>query len=237
MKYFLIISLLLITCGSACLRDNLTSSIDKKKTIYIVPLDNVKQTDVALSFQELKGFYNYDIVILNRDVTPSQYRNPSGKYDAGKILKFLGEKYQHLNGKVIVWSQHEKICEVEAHTDACLGVSLSPDGRFITSVGRDDVCSIIDIHMAQSGPIHKLKGFKALSIDAPPSVSMDSKFVSVCASGGIYSWDMFLGTPIGSVATDATCLTWVSSHSVSDCGYSQQLISTHENGTVKWWST
>lgn len=101
MKYFLIISLLLITCGSACLRDNLTSSIDKKKTIYIVPLDNVKQTDVALSFQELKGFYNYDIVILNRDVTPSQYRNPSGKYDAGKILKFLGEKYQHLNGKVI----------------------------------------------------------------------------------------------------------------------------------------
>jgi len=101
MKYFLIISLLLITCGSACLRDNLTSSIDKKKTIYIVPLDNVKQTDVVLSSKELKSFYNYDVVVLNRDVTPSQYRNPSGKYNAGKILKFLGEKYQHLDGKIV----------------------------------------------------------------------------------------------------------------------------------------
>lgn len=101
MKYFLIISLLLITCGSACLRDNLTSSIDKKKTIYIVPLDNVNQTDVVLSSKELKSFYNYDVVVLNRDVTPSQYRNPSGKYNAGKILKFLGEKYQHLDGKIV----------------------------------------------------------------------------------------------------------------------------------------
>jgi archaemetzincin len=101
MKYFLIISLLLITCGSACLRDNLTSSIDKKKTIYIVPLDNVKQTDVVLSSKELKSFYNYDVVVLNRDVTPSQYRNPSGKYNAGKILKFLGEKYQNLDGKIV----------------------------------------------------------------------------------------------------------------------------------------
>ena len=141
----------------------------------------------------------------------------------------------HLNGKVTIWSQHDKICEVEAHTDSCLGVSISPDGRFITSIGKDDTCAIIDIHMAQSGPLHKLKGFKALSTDAPPSVSMDSKILTVCANGGLYSWDLFVGSPIGSIATDAVCLSW-SAGNFSPEGMTQQVITAHENGTVKWWS-
>ena len=140
----------------------------------------------------------------------------------------------HLNGKLIVWSQTDKICEIDAHADACLGVCLSPDGRFISSLGKDDVCSVIDIHMAQSGPIHMLRGFKGLPIDAPPAISVDSKIVSLCANSGIHSWDLLLGSPLGSVPTDALALAWapgcIGSESIS-----QQVVTAHENGVVKWW--
>ena len=141
----------------------------------------------------------------------------------------------HLNGKIIVWSLTDKICEVEAHTDACLGVTISPDGRFIASVGKDDTCAVIDIHMAQSGPIHKLRGFKAGSIDSAPSVSVDSKIISVCGSSAIHSWDLHLGTVLGSVATDATCLSWARANNSAD-SYGQQVITAHENSVIKWWS-
>ena len=140
----------------------------------------------------------------------------------------------HLNGKLIVWSQTDKICEIDAHADACLGVSISPDGRFITSVGKDDVCAVVDIHMAQSGPVHMLRGFKGLPTDAPPAVSMDSKIVSLCCDSGIHSWDLLLGSSLGSVQTDAVALTWAPG-CIGGAGISQQVVTSHQNGAVKWW--
>ena len=101
MKYFLIISFLLITCAFEFLRKNISTSFEEQKIIYIIPLNNVKQSDVSLAHEELKSFYKYNVVILNRDVIPTQLRNPSGKYNANKILKFLGEKYEYLDGKLI----------------------------------------------------------------------------------------------------------------------------------------
>ena len=141
----------------------------------------------------------------------------------------------HLNGKLTVWSQTDKICEVDAHTDACLGLALSPDGRFITSVGKDDTVAIVDIHMAQSGPIHTLSGFKALLVDTAPTVSMDSRLISVCTSGGIQSWDLLVGTNLGCVHTDATALTWVSGNP-TEAGPTQQIVTVHPNSVIKWWS-
>ena len=101
MKYFLIISLLLITCASESLKKNIPTSFEEQKILYVIPLNNVNQSDVSLSHEELKSFYKYNVIILNRDVIPTQLRNPSGKYNANKILKFLGEKYGHLNGKIV----------------------------------------------------------------------------------------------------------------------------------------
>lgn len=141
----------------------------------------------------------------------------------------------HLNGKVTVWSLQEKICEVDAHSDTCMGVSLSPDGRFITSVGKDDTVAVIDIHMAQCGPIHRLTGFKALAIDTSPSGSSDSKIVSVCGSNGINHWDLILGTPLGVTGTDPLGLVWTSTQT-SDPSNSN-AISIHANGVVKWWTS
>lgn len=141
----------------------------------------------------------------------------------------------HLNGKLIVWSQTDKICEVDAHTDACLGLALSPDGRFITSVGKDDTVAVVDIHMAQSGPIHTLTGFKALSVDTAPSVSMDSRIVSVCTGAGMQSWDLLLGTSLGLAHTDATALAWVNG-TPSENGPTQQIVTVHPDGVIKWWS-
>ena len=141
----------------------------------------------------------------------------------------------HQNGKVIVWSLNEKICEVDAHSDSCLGVALSPDGRFITSVGKEDTVAVIDVHMAQAGPVHRLTGFKALTTDGPPAVSRDSKIVSVCGNGAIYSWDMLLGSLLGSMATDAVGLAWAG-ESLGVPESNQHLVSSHSNGTVKWWT-
>ena len=141
----------------------------------------------------------------------------------------------HLNGKLIVWSQTERICEIDAHADACLGLALSPDGRFITSVGKDDVCAVVDIHMAQSGPIHMLRGFRGLPTDGPPAVSLDSKIVSVCAHSGIHSWDLLLGSPLGDVPTDAAYLTWAPG-CIGGQGVSEQVVTAHESGVIKWWS-
>jgi WD40 repeat protein len=141
----------------------------------------------------------------------------------------------HLNGKVSVWSMQDKICEIDAHSDTCLGVSISPDGRFITSIGKDDTVAIIDIHMAQTGPIHTLTGFKALAVETNPACSRDSRIVSVSGAKGIYSWDLILGTPLGLIHTDCVGVAWVPGP-VAETKQSQQLVSIHANGTVKWWS-
>jgi hypothetical protein len=137
----------------------------------------------------------------------------------------------HLNGKISVWSMQDRVCEVDAHQDTCLGVSLSPDGRFIISVGKDDTVSVIDLHMAQSGPIHKLKGFKALTSDTTPSCSTDSRIVSVSGTDGIFSWDLILGSSLDKVKTDAVGVVWTGG------GTANQLVSIHQHGIVKWWST
>ena len=141
----------------------------------------------------------------------------------------------HLNGKVTVWSLQDKICEIDAHSDTCLGISLSPDGRFITSVGKDDTLAVIDIHMAQCGPIHKLTGFKALAAETAPACSLDSRIVSVASAKGICSWDLVLGTPLGLIPSDCQGLVWTAGPA-QESSTSQQLVSIHSNGTVKWWS-
>jgi hypothetical protein len=141
----------------------------------------------------------------------------------------------HLNGKISVWSPHDKICEVEAHTDTCLGVSLSPDGRYITSVAKDNTVAVIDLHMAQTGPIHKLKGFSVLSTDTVPACSLDSRIVSVAGAKGIYSWDLLIGNPLGVIATEALGVAWVSGNSHSSEA-SSHLVSIHGTGCVKWWA-
>jgi predicted nucleic acid-binding Zn-ribbon protein len=140
----------------------------------------------------------------------------------------------HLNGRITVWSMNDKICELEGHTDTCLGVSISPDGRFITSVGKDDTVTVTDIHMAQSGPIHTLKGFKPVPVDTSPACSLDSKIVSVSATDGIHHWDLVLGQHLGVSSCDPLGVVWTAPPSLEP--NQSTLVSIHANGTVKWWS-
>ena len=103
MRYLLLItSVLLVMCGSNFTTHNTLELITKPKTIYIVPLDGVKQTDVLLSTNELRNFYKYNVIVLSQDVIPNNIKSQtSGKYNANKILKFLGEKYGYLDGKIV----------------------------------------------------------------------------------------------------------------------------------------
>ena len=140
----------------------------------------------------------------------------------------------HQNGRIILWSLNERICEIPAHTDSALGLAVSPDGRFIVSIGKDDSLVVVDIHMAQAGPVHRIEGFNAL--ENSPSVSPDSRIVSVCSKGGIQSWDLLLGTLIGSVTTDALCLAWTAASPNATNGVNQQVITAHPDGVVKWWT-
>jgi archaemetzincin len=102
MKYFLIVTLLFLTCSSNSLKWNTKKLLQKQKTIYIIPLNGVNQNDVLLSSNELQNFYHYNVIVLTQDVIPSNIKSQtSGKYNANKILKFLGEKYGYLGGKIV----------------------------------------------------------------------------------------------------------------------------------------
>jgi archaemetzincin len=102
MKYFLIVTLLFLTCSSNSLKWNTKQLLQKQKTIYIIPLNGVNQNDVLLSSNELQNFYHYNVIVLTQDVIPNNIKSQtSGKYNANKILKFLGEKYGYLGGKIV----------------------------------------------------------------------------------------------------------------------------------------
>jgi archaemetzincin len=102
MKYFLIVTLLFLTCSSNSLKWNTKKLLQKQKTIYIIPLNGVNQNDVLLSSNELQNFYHYNVIVLTQDVIPNNIKSQtSGKYNANKILKFLGEKYGYLGGKIV----------------------------------------------------------------------------------------------------------------------------------------
>jgi archaemetzincin len=102
MKYFLIVTLLFLTSSSNSLKWNTKQLLQKQKTIYIIPLNGVNQNDVLLSSNELQNFYHYNVIVLTQDVIPSNIKSQtSGKYNANKILKFLGEKYGYLGGKIV----------------------------------------------------------------------------------------------------------------------------------------
>ncbi len=102
MKYFFIVTLLFFISYSNSFKWNNKQLLQKQKTIYVIPLNNVTQTDVFLASNELKTFYKLDVVVLNRDLIPIDLKSKtSGKYNANKILKFLGNKYEYLDGKIV----------------------------------------------------------------------------------------------------------------------------------------
>jgi WD40 repeat protein len=141
----------------------------------------------------------------------------------------------HLNGKVTLWSQTDKICEVSAHSESCMGLALSPDGRFVTSIGKDGSLAIIDVHMPQTGPVHVLTGFKALSTETSPAVSPDSRIVAVCGSESIVAWEILSGSSIAPIQSKALGVCWAHGQSATS-NSNHQLLSVHEDGVVKWWA-
>jgi len=116
-----------------------------------------------------------------------------------------------------------------------MGVSMSPDGRCITSIGRDGTVAIIDVHMAQAGPVHVLSGFRPLSTETTPCVSPDSRMVAICGAEFVTAWEIITGTRIDQLPIKAVDLCWANGPSATSI-FNYQLISAHENGVVKWWS-
>lgn len=141
----------------------------------------------------------------------------------------------HQNGNLLIWSQCEKLCEIQqVHSDTCLGIAVSADGRFLVSIGKDNSIAIIDIHMASAGPVHNITGIIFNGTETQPAISPDSKIVSACTKTGIQSWDILLGKHISSVPSDAIALAWSACTDQTDIV--QQVITTHADGIVKWWN-
>jgi len=147
----------------------------------------------------------------------------------------------HQNGKIILWSPNSpnRISEIDAHPDSCVGLDISRCGRFLTSLGRDDKIAVIDLTSSTSEPLLKFgaPGFATFQDSSFPCISPDSKIVSACGAsdGAVWCFDLFSGKNLGTVPTgDAVCVFWGAS-AVAGGAESFEMLSGHRNGNLKWW--
>jgi WD40 repeat protein len=133
----------------------------------------------------------------------------------------------HLNGKISIWTQSDKVCEVSAHSESCVGLALSSDARYIASLGKDGSLALIDMNMANAGPLYTLRGFSLPTVDTNPVFSPDTRMVAACTNGSVCIWDCITGKPLTQLETDAFGLCWLYSRST--------LVTCSPSGQLKWW--
>ena len=138
----------------------------------------------------------------------------------------------HLNGKIALWTQSDKVCELSAHTESSMGVALSADGRYVSSLGKDGSVCIFDVNMAQAGPLHTLRGFNSPSTDSAPAFSPDSRMVAACTAGAVSIWDCISGRPLKQLQSDASGVCWV----YDKFSRESILVTSHALGVIKWWT-
>ena len=146
----------------------------------------------------------------------------------------------HQNGKIILWSPNaaNRIAEIDAHADSCIGLDISRCGKFLTSLGRDDKISIFNLS-SYAEPLHKIgaPGFSTFQDSSFPCISPDARIVSACGAsdGGVWCFDVISGKHLGTVNTgDAVCVFWGAS-AVAGGAESFEMLSGHRNGNLKWW--
>jgi hypothetical protein len=138
----------------------------------------------------------------------------------------------HQNGDLCVWSQTQKLGQLPAHSETCLGVEFSADGRYILSCGADNLLKVYDIKMTQNGPVHSLTGFKALGTENHPTTSPDSRILSLCTAHGIQFWELESGKHLGQVAANALFHVWCQ----NETSKSPSLVTADETGVVRCWT-
>ena len=138
----------------------------------------------------------------------------------------------HLNGKISLWTQSDKICELNAHTDSSLGVAISPDSRYVSSLGKDGSLCVFDVNMAHAGPLHTIRGLSQPTTESAPSFSPDSRMVAACTGPAVQIWDCISGKAVSQIQSDAHGVCWMYDKFTSR----STLITCHAPGVIKWWT-
>ncbi len=142
----------------------------------------------------------------------------------------------HVNGDISLWSANQKIHQFRAHTDACLGVNVSPDGKYLVSIGKDDAVKLFDVKMIQAGPVLNLGGFTALSTEGPPGISWDSTVISACIGGGVRFWELGSGKQLSGVSTHALLHAWCPRMNSRIANSDAHIVTVHADHNIKWYT-
>jgi archaemetzincin len=77
-------------------------SRSKNPVIYVVGINHPLKSDIELVKNNLKTFYRCDVFILKTINIPKSIKvNGTDKYQSVKIVEYLNDRYQNIDGKVI----------------------------------------------------------------------------------------------------------------------------------------
>ena len=139
----------------------------------------------------------------------------------------------HLNGQISIWTQSDKVCEVAAHSESSIGVAMSPDGRYVASLGKDGTLAIFDLNMAHAGPVHTLRGFNPPVLESAPSFSDDSRMIAACTENSVLIWDCISGKSISQLQSECRGLCWVYNNSTGR----NTLVTSYASPELRWWGS
>ena len=225
--------LLLLEISSQSVRAELRGCTGKVKSCDYVG-DSTKcfsaSTDRCLRLWDLTRS-----ATISKTFTTSSQIVDACSTDAGSLIATA-----HQNGKIILWSPNSpnRIAEIDAHADSCIGLDISRCGKFLTSLGRDDKIAVFNLG-SYGEPLHKIgaPGFTTFQDASFPCISPDARIVSACGAsdGGVWCFEINTGKCLGTVSTgDAVCVFWGAS-AIAGGAESYEMLSGHRNGNLKWW--
>ncbi|BAT76005.1 hypothetical protein VIGAN_01395700 [Vigna angularis var. angularis] len=140
----------------------------------------------------------------------------------------------HADGNLRLWAiqSGKLLSEVAAHTSAVTSISLSRNGNFVLTSGRDNLHNLFDVRSLEVCSTLKAAGNRVASNWSRSCFSPDDNHVAAgSADGSVYIWSISKGDIVGTLkehTSSVLCCTW--------SGIRKPLASADKNGVVCVWT-
>ncbi|XP_047178052.1 autophagy-related protein 16 isoform X2 [Vigna umbellata] len=140
----------------------------------------------------------------------------------------------HADGNLRLWDiqSGKLLSEVAAHTSAVTSISLSRNGNFVLTSGRDNLHNLFDVRSLEVCSTLKAAGNRVASNWSRSCFSPDDNHVAAgSADGSVYIWSISKGDIVGTLkehTSSVLCCTW--------SGIRKPLASADKNGVVCVWT-